>query len=53
MIVYGFIVGLIIGAGAFCYAFISTRFEEGTLKQDREMVTSPFYQGIGRGRSHR
>jgi hypothetical protein len=52
MVAYGFIVGLIIGVGAFCYALISTRFEEGTLKQDREMVASPFYQGIGKGSSH-
>lgn len=53
MVAYGFIVGLIIGAGAFCYALISTRFEEGTSKQDHEMVASASYPGIGRGTGHR
>jgi Na+/H+ antiporter NhaA len=28
MAVYGLIVGLVIGAGAFCYAFISIHFAE-------------------------
>lgn len=32
MVVYGFIIGLIIGVGAFCYAFISIQFETGGVK---------------------
>lgn len=30
MVVYGLMVGLIIGIGAFCYAFISIHFAERT-----------------------
>lgn len=53
MVAYGFIIGLIIGAGAFCYALISTRFEEATSKEDHEMVASASYPEIGRQTGHR
>jgi hypothetical protein len=33
MIAYGLIVGLVIGIGAFCYAFISIRFAEGSVEK--------------------
>jgi hypothetical protein len=49
MVIYGFIIGLIIGIGAFCYALISIRFDRGVLKQEHKMVTPPSCQHMWRG----
>lgn len=52
MLTYGFVIGLIIGIGALCYAFISTYFEERTLKRKHgpKKLEFPFsHKGIGKG----